>query len=143
MPQLQAHGRADAVARLRTDGGGDQAVAFMAGVFNRQAVMPTRGQVARPAQAGQISRVAALDATPSGLSQLQLLQGALRIAASCLPLLRLKRGQGQCSQDGHQGQADQQLAQGPAGLDDRCARHCLAFEVLHATLLAWLVIVST
>jgi hypothetical protein len=87
--------------------------------------------------------MAALVATPSGLGQLQLLQGALRIAAAGLVLLRLKRGQGHCRQDGHQGQADQQLAQGQAGLDDRCTRHCFAFEIPHATLLARRVIVNT
>jgi hypothetical protein len=60
--------------------------------------------------------MAAVGATPTGWGQLQLLQGALCIAAPGLALLRLKRGQGHRRQYGHQGQADQQLAQCPAGL---------------------------
>jgi hypothetical protein len=80
--------------------------------------------------------MAALDATPSGLSQLQLLQSALCIASASLALLRLKCGQGHGHQDGHQGHADQQLAQGPAGLKDGWPHHRFAFETTHTTLLA-------
>lgn len=113
MAQLQSHRRTRGVTRLSADGCSAQGVAIRMRILNGDSVMAAWREVRCPTQVAQVAGMAGILAAPGRLAQLKLLQSALRIGPSRLPLLRLKCRQRDACQCGHEQQGHQQLGQGP------------------------------
>lgn len=83
---------------LRSQGNGLRGVGLSRGFKQLDAVMTSGGKIAAPAQFAEAVCVAVIAAAPAFLVGLQLKQGRLTVLATCLALLFLVTGQGQCGQ---------------------------------------------